>query len=81
LKQYLYKKMKDLFELKLGSLKLYEYERWFLEFLRYVGFIKDDKVKFQIILCGLPSFYSDKIHFDESNTLEEAIIKVKYIYE
>jgi hypothetical protein len=26
-------------------------------------------------------FYGDKLHFDETKTLEEAIIKAKYIYK
>jgi hypothetical protein len=33
--------MKDFFELKLGSMTMDEYERIFLELLRYVDFIKD----------------------------------------
>jgi len=47
-----------------------EYERKFLELLRYVDLIKDEKVKIQIFMSGLPSFYSNKIHFDEPKTLE-----------
>jgi hypothetical protein len=53
--------MKDLFELKLGSMTMDEYERIFLELLRYVDFIKDEKVNIQIFLSGLPSIYSDNI--------------------
>jgi hypothetical protein len=56
-------------------MRMDEYERRFLELLRYVGFIKDEKVKIQIFLSGIPSFYTNKIHFDEPNTLEEAIRK------
>jgi hypothetical protein len=62
--------MQDLFELKLGSMKMDEYERIFLELLRYIGFIKDDKVEIKIFMSGIPCFYSDKIHFDEPKTLE-----------
>jgi hypothetical protein len=58
-----------------------EHERRFLEFLTYVGFIKDEKVKIQIFFSGIPSLYSDKIHFDEPGTLEEALRKEKYLYE
>jgi hypothetical protein len=32
--------MQELFELKLGSMTLEEYEKKFLELLRYVSFIK-----------------------------------------
>jgi hypothetical protein len=62
--------MKDLFELKLGSMTMDEYERRFLELLRYVGFIKYEKVKIQIFMSGIPSFYKDKIHYDDPKTLE-----------
>jgi hypothetical protein len=78
---YYDKKMKELFELKLGSMTTDDYDKRFLEFFRYVGFIRDEKVKIQIFLSGLPSFHNDKIKFDEPKTLEEAIRKAKYIYE
>jgi hypothetical protein len=58
-----------------------EYERKFLEILRYMDFIKDEKVKIQKFLSGLPSFYKDKIEYDESKNLEEAMRKAKYLYE
>jgi hypothetical protein len=57
--------MQEFFELKLGSMTMEEYENKFLELLRYVGFIKEEKVKIQRFLSGLPSFYKDKIQFDE----------------
>jgi hypothetical protein len=37
--------MQEFFELKLGNMTMYEYERKFVEFLRYVEFIKYEKVK------------------------------------
>ena len=55
-----------------------EYENKFLELLRYVRYIKDDKVKIQHFLSGLPQAYKDMIEFDEPRTLEEAIRKAKY---
>jgi hypothetical protein len=33
-----------------------EYEKKFLELLRYVGYIKEEKVKIQRLLSGLPTF-------------------------
>jgi hypothetical protein len=41
-KIYYDKKMKEFFELKLGSVTIDEYERRFLELLKYVSFIKDE---------------------------------------
>jgi len=58
-----------------------EYEKKFLEFLRYAGFIKEEKEKIQRFLSGLPSFNKDKIQFDEPRTFTETIRKAKYLHE
>ena len=58
-----------------------EYANKFLELLRYVRYIKDENVKIQHFLSGLPQSYEDKIEFYEPRTLEEAIRKAKYRYE
>jgi hypothetical protein len=50
-----------------------EYERRFLEILKYVSFIKDETVNIQRCLSGFPSFISEKIQYDDPNTLEETI--------
>jgi hypothetical protein len=47
--------MKELFELKFGIMTMDEYERRFLELLRYFDFIKDDQTKIQLFLSALPS--------------------------
>jgi hypothetical protein len=67
--------MKEFFELKLGSMTIDEYERIFLELLKYVPFIKDETIKIQRYLSGLPSFISDKIQYDDPKTMEETIRK------
>jgi len=46
--------MKKLFELKFGSMTMDEYEKQFFELMKYVDFIKDEKVKIQTFLSGLP---------------------------
>jgi hypothetical protein len=46
-----------------------------------MSFIKDGKVKIQRFLNGLPSFFSDKMQYDNPGTLEEAIRREKHIYE
>jgi hypothetical protein len=73
------KKMMEFFELRLGNATMEEYEKMFLELLRYVGFI--EKVKIQRFLSGQPSFYKDKIQFDELKSMEETIRKTKYLYD
>jgi hypothetical protein len=56
-KRYYDRKMKEFFELNLGSMTIDEYEQSFLELLKYVPFIKDEAVKIQRYLrwdCHLP---------------------------
>ena len=60
-KRYYDKKMKEFFELKIGSMTIDEYERRFLEQLKYVSFIKDGIVNIQRYLSAFPSFIGDKI--------------------
>jgi hypothetical protein len=73
--------MNELFELKLGTMTMEEYEKQCFELLKYVDFIKDEKVKIQRFLSGLPSFYSDKIQYDNPNTLEETVKRARHLYE
>ena len=73
--------MKELFELKLRSMKMDEYEKRFFELLKYVEFIKDEKVEIQMFLSGLPSLYSDKIQYDNPRNLEESIRRENHVYE
>jgi hypothetical protein len=75
------KKMYEFFEIKLGRMTMEEYENNFLDFKRYVGFIKYEKLKIQRFLRGFPSFYKNNIEFDEPKTLEDTIRKKKYMYE
>jgi hypothetical protein len=73
--------MKDFFELKLGSMTIDEYERRFLELLKYVSFIKDETVKIQRYLSGLPPSISEKIQYDDPKTMEETMRRTKCLYE
>jgi hypothetical protein len=80
-KRYYDRKMKEFFELKLGSMTIDEYERRFLELLKYVPFIKDEHMKIQRYSSGLPSFISDKTQYDDPKTLEETIRRAKCLYD
>jgi hypothetical protein len=62
-------------------MKIDEYDKRFFELLNYVSFIKDEKVKIQRFLSGLPSLYNDMTHYDNPMTLEEAIRREKHLYE
>jgi hypothetical protein len=80
-KRYYDRKMKEFFELKLGSMTIDEYERNFLELLKYVPFIKGEAVKIQRYLSGLPPSIGDKIQYDDPKTMEETIRRAKCLYE
>jgi len=71
--------MQEFFDIKLGSMTMEEYEKKLLDMLRYVDFIKDEKVKIHRSLSGFPS--KDKIQFDEPKNMNEAMRKAKYLYE
>jgi hypothetical protein len=73
--------MKELFELNLGSMTIEEYERKFLELIKYVSFIKEEVVNIHMYLSGMPSFISDKIQYDDPKTLEESIRRAKFLYD
>ena len=67
--------------MKLKQHTMEEYANKFLKLLRYVRYIKDEKVKIQRFLSGLPQSYKDIIDFYEPITMEETIRKAKYCYE
>ena len=71
-------KIKEFHELRLGQQTMEEYAKKILELLRYVRYIKDENVKIQRFMSGLPQSYKDRIKFYEPRTLEEAIRKAKY---
>ena len=73
--------MDELFELKLGSMIMDAHEKKCLELLKYVDFIKDEKVNIQRFLSGLPESYRDKIQYDRPRNLKDAIWKEKNLYE
>jgi hypothetical protein len=80
-KRYYDKKMKKFFELKLGSMTIDEYERRFLELLKYFSLIKYEKFNIQRFLSGLPPFISGRIQYGDPITLEETIIGDMCIYD
>lgn len=47
-------KAKELYELKMGSIIDDEYTSIFLEFLRYLPYLKEQKVEIQRFISGLP---------------------------
>jgi hypothetical protein len=52
-----------------------------MDLLRYLPYHKDEKVRIQCFLSGIPQSYQDKIEFDIPNMLEDTIWKVKCCYD
>ena len=64
--------------MQMGSMIDDGYTSMFLELLRYVPYLKDQKENIQRFISGLPTTYRYHIEFDEPQTLEEAIRKLKH---
>jgi hypothetical protein len=79
--RYFDEKAKEFYELKLGQLTIEEYVNKFLDLLRYVPYIKAEKVKAQHFICGVPKEYRNRIEYDEPKTLEDTIRKATYCHE
>jgi len=62
----------------MGSMIDEEYTSKFMELLRYVPYLTEEKVKIQRFISGLLVEFKDKIEFDEPKSLEETIIKLKH---
>lgn len=54
LERYYDGKAKELYELMMGSMTDDKYMTKFLEFLRYVPYLKDEKTKFHRFMSGIP---------------------------
>jgi hypothetical protein len=80
-KRYYDRNMKDFFELKLGSMTIDEYERRFLELLKYILFIKQETIKIQRYLSGFPPSINDNIKYDDPKAMEEMIRREECLYE
>jgi len=57
----------------MGSMTDDEYTSRFLELLRYVPYLTEEKAKIQRFISGLLVAFKDRIKFDEPISLEEAI--------
>ena len=73
--------MQEFFDLRLGNMTMDEYVKKFLDLMRYVACINEEKINIQRFLSGLPSFYRDRIQYDEPNSFKETIRKAKHMYE
>ena len=62
----------------MGLITNEEYMTKFLELLRYVPYLKDEKVKVKIFFSGFPLAFRDRIEYDEPRSPEEVIGKLKH---
>ena len=74
---YYKKKTKEFYELKLSLMTMEDLINKFLYFLRFVLYIKEEKVKVQRFL----SFFKGHIEFDNPKTLDEVQRKEKLCFE
>ena len=79
--QYYEERVKEFYELKLGSMSMKELSSKFLSLLRYVPYIIDENPKIQIFLSCLPTSFKNIIEFDNPKTLEEVMRKADFCYE
>ena len=79
--RYYYGKDKEFYELNMGSLIDEECTTKFLELLRYVPYLKDEKTKVQRFINRFPLAFKDHNEYDEPRSLEEVIKKLKHCYE
>lgn len=85
MKKYLFErhydvKAKEFYELKMGSMINEEYMTKFMELLRYVPCLKDEKTKVQRFIIRFPLAFKDQIEYDEPHPLQEGIKKLKHCY-
>lgn len=76
--RYYDNKAKGLYELKMGQMPNDEYVTKFLGLLRYVPYLKDEKVKIHMFISGLPMVFRFKIEFLEPQTLKDVIKKLEH---
>lgn len=66
--------------MKLGQKYIQEHVHKFMELLRYVDYIKEERVKSQIFVRRFPSSDKDKIEFTYPQTLEVTTKMVMHCY-
>jgi hypothetical protein len=74
---YYERKTKEFYELKLGQMSMEDLITKFMELLRFVPYIKYEKVKVQRFLRCLPQLYKDIIEFDNPKNLNASTAKRK----
>eukprot|EP00253_Pinus_taeda_P005974 PITA_05974 len=79
--RYYDSKAKEFYELKMRSMIDEKYVTKFLELLRNVPYLKDDKAKVQHFVSSFPLAFRDQIEYDEPRSLEEFFGNLKHFNE
>jgi hypothetical protein len=74
-KSYYERKTKEFYELQLGQMAMEDLINKFLELLRFVPYIWEDKVKIHQFLSCLPQYYKDIIDYDNPKSLSDVFKK------
>lgn len=85
-KKYLYEiyydgRVKEFYELGMGSMIYNEYTSIFLDFFGYAPYLKEEKENIQRFINGFLVAFKDQTELDEPWSLWEAVIKLKHCYE
>ena len=69
------------FELRVGQMTMEDLINKFLYLLRFVPYIKEEKVKVQTFLSFFPRAYKDWIEFENPKNLDEVLRKERLCFE
>ena len=74
-------KAREFHDLRLGQQTIDEFVTKFTSLLRYVPYIREEKAKVQRFVSSLPLAMRERIEFDNSKTMDEAIRKARLCYQ
>ncbi len=80
-KRYYDDKANEFYGLKMGSMIDEEYTSKFLDLLRYVPYLEEEKENIYRFISGLLVSFKDMIEFDGPRLFDEAIRNLKHFYE
>ena len=78
---YYERKAKEFYELNLIQMNIKDLINIFLNLLRFVPYIKEEKMNLKSFLSFLSQYYKDRIEFSNPKTLDEALRKARLCFE
>eukprot|EP00253_Pinus_taeda_P017453 PITA_17453 len=74
-------KAREFHDLRLGQQTMDEFITRFTSLLRYVPYIREEKVKVQRFVSSLPPYMRERIEFDNPKSMDEVIRKARICYQ